>query len=186
MLPLMARCYVTLMDNRSFSQPRLRRKRRLSLPSVLEEIDVMSHNLKHPTEELAELLGDPLPADWQSALAVEARRDHLTALADDAAETSIEWALRAAELWHRGELISPDDRTVEALVDALVTLDRGWRDYVHTTQRDDAGAIVHDGAESRAGSLIAAFVQDSLERFRTMQRERMLGILSGGASVASR
>ena len=125
----------------------------------------------HPAETVADLLGDPLPSDWRDARAVEAHQDHLAALAAETAEAAVEWLVRAAELGSGTKRLS-DDPTLDGLLDALITLDQGWRSYVHDTQRDDAGSIVYGAAEFSAGPLVAAFVEGSLERLRTHERER--------------
>ena len=123
---------------------------------------------KHPAEALAEMLGDPLPADWRDALAVQARQDHLAALAYAAADAGLELLLH----YGRQRRVSPDDPPVDAFLGGILGLDKGWRRYTHDTQRGDAGAIVHDAVQAHAGSLIAAWVEWSLEWVRACEREQ--------------
>jgi len=125
------------------------------------------------SEAIAEMLGDPLPPDWRDACAVQARQDHLTALACDTAEAAAEWLVYAATEIRPGQPVSIDDQRLDAFVDALERLDRGWRRYVHDTQRDDTGAIVNRAAEFTGGALAAEFVERSLERLRAIQAERL-------------
>jgi hypothetical protein len=118
---------------------------------------------KHPAEGIAELMGDPMPADWQDEVALQARRDHLAALAYSAAELGLECVVNYAE---RGEL-STDAR--DAFVGAVLALDKGWRKYVAETGRS-ASAVVREALRFWVGELLAGFVEAVLDQVWAEQR----------------
>lgn len=138
----------------------------------------------HSAEAIGDMLGDPLPADWRDALAIEARRDHLAALAHAAAEGAVEWVLRTLGRPVVGGA-NPDDPALEPLIKAVLAVDEGWRRYTHDTQRDDAGAIVYEAAEFWAGSLIASFIEGALEGLRADRRQRLAALQSEAARRVS-
>jgi hypothetical protein len=139
---------------------------------------------KHPAEALAEMLGDPLPADWQDELAVQARQDHLAALAYGASDAVVDLLLSQFDAAQRGERVTAGDRVLTAFVDSLMALDKGWRTYVRQTQRGDAGQLVFDAANFWAGAVVATAVEALLHRVHAISREvvaeRVAEIESGG------
>ncbi|MFL5266305.1 MAG: hypothetical protein ACJ8AH_06835 [Stellaceae bacterium] len=121
-------------------------------------------------EALAELLGDPLPPDWQDKLAIEARQGHLGVLAYLAADAIVDVVIRYIDRQARGERLSAGDPPMLALVNSICELDKGWRKYTHKTQRGDAGEIVYNSAAFWAGPTVAAIVEGFLERIREIGR----------------
>lgn len=126
-------------------------------------------------EAIAEMLGDPLPPDWQEAHAVEGRQECLAASAYAAADAALELIVVRSELQRRREVGSVDAPEVQQAVRALLDLDRAWRTYAHTTQRDDAAAIVYSATEYWAGATIAALIEGSIEAIWADRRQRVLG-----------
>ena len=59
---------------------------------------------------------------------------------------------------------------MQAWLDALLALDRGWRRYTHDTQRSDAGAIVYEAAEGWGGASLALFIKGGLDLARPCKR----------------
>jgi hypothetical protein len=125
-------------------------------------------NEKHPAEEIAELLGDPLPADWRDQLAVEARADHLAALASAAAEAGWALILRGAEVGK----VPPEDEAVDALVDAALELEKGLRRYTHDTQRGDGNEIAYTAIALRLGAVGGDWIMAGIGRIRGAMWER--------------
>jgi hypothetical protein len=123
---------------------------------------------KHPAEIIAEMLGDPLPPDWQDPLAVQVRQDRLAALAYEAAEAAVELLLCVRQ----SERVSVDDAPVDAFVSTVLDLEKGWRRYVHDTQRSDAAEIIYGGLEFWAGSMIATRIEGTIEWVREPRREK--------------
>lgn len=119
---------------------------------------------KHPAEALADLLDDPLPADWQDALAIQARQDHLGALAILAADAATDLLIGWHQAVVKSEGFTPDHPAMTAYTKALLALARGWSRYTGNTARGDAGQIVYRSAEFAAGPAVAAMVEGSLER----------------------
>jgi hypothetical protein len=119
-----------------------------------------------PEEAIGELIGCPLPPDWRDLLAVQVRQDHLAALSHLAGDAAVELLLRQHAAVQRDERVTVGDPAISDFVNNLIELDRGWRTYTHQTQRGDAGKIVHESIEWSSGSLVAAFVEGSLERLR--------------------
>ena len=121
-------------------------------------------------EEVAALLSDLLPPDWRDELAIQARQEHLAVLAYAAADAAAELILREGEARRRNERLTAGSAAMQAWLDALFALDRGWRRYTHDTQRSDAGAIVYEAAEGWGGASLALFVEGGLDLARTCKR----------------
>ena len=137
---------------------------------------------KHPAEEIAELLGDPLPPDWRDELAVQARADHLAALASVAAEAGWALILRGAELDAR---VPSDDPTVDALGAAATDLDLGLRRYSHDTQKGNGWEIAYTAVALKLGAAGADWIMAGIERLRELEREwidRMVGAELGSSA----
>lgn len=113
------------------------------------------------SERLAQLLGDPLPADWRKPHAISARQNHLAAVAAISAEAALECVLACAERKHRGEPFDNSAPTVERLIAEQLALFRAWQRYRHDTQRDDARQIVVDAWTDSAGAVVATFMDNA-------------------------
>jgi hypothetical protein len=116
--------------------------------------------------QIAELLGDPLPADWQDPAAIEARQDHLAAVSGSASEAALNEITRQAERRQRGVAPTPDDGAAIAFATEMVALDMAIRRYTHDTQRGDALEIAYDAAEFMVGAGVATMVMGLVDRIR--------------------
>jgi hypothetical protein len=134
---------------------------------------------KTDAEALAELLGDPLPADWRDHLARQARRDHLAALAYATADATTEVLRRTVEL---GGKCPAGDPISEAFLDNLLALERGWRRFVHDTD-SEAGPIVAEALEFAGGKYVRRFVEAALETLREVKRQ---GVKAKAAELEAR
>jgi hypothetical protein len=117
-------------------------------------------------ETLAQALGDP-PAITDPII-IQARRDHLSALSWGAADAAVELVLA----YHRGEPLVVASPLVQGFITALLQLDRGWRCYVRDLD-DEAEPIVLAALTFWAGTMIAVYVQASLEQIREHERAVM-------------
>ena len=128
---------------------------------------------KHPAEDIAEMLGDPLPTDWRDPLATEARAQHLAALADEASDAALALVLYYSE---HGSAPPIDDPMVDVFADAVFELDSGSRRYTHDTQNGNAADIIYTAVALKLGSEGADWISASLERVREHWRQRTSAI----------
>ena len=116
-------------------------------------------------EDIARMLGNPLPADWREPDAVSARQDHLAAVAMIAGEAALEWVVAHADAQQRGLSLGPDAPSLSRLVDELAALLQALQRYVHDTQRGDARQIITDALTDSAGATLAAMVDGCFDRY---------------------
>jgi hypothetical protein len=128
---------------------------------------------RHPAEEIAELLGDPLPRDWRDPLAIEARAEHLAALAYTAADA---WLALITHHANNPGRVHPDDAPVDAMAGAILELEQGLRNYTRKTQRGDGAAIVYTAVSLRLGSVGAEWIRSSIDRLRGRRLQRVAAI----------
>ena len=136
-------------------------------PTAMTDADYAVH--------IAELLGDPLPDDWQDALAVEARQDHLAAVAHIAGEMVLGVFTDIATAVREG---TPRDRCHDMLAPIageVAALDQAMRRYTHDTQRRDASPIVRAALDDSAGATIAAMLLSIIDRWREAERATPVG-----------
>lgn len=119
-----------------------------------------------PVEQIAQLLGGPLPVDWDHPHAIEARQDHLVARAVVAATACVEALIHFHSLAEREAPARLEDAPVAALADALAALDQARRRHTYDTQRSDALEVTECGAAWECGATIAVVVTGLLERLR--------------------
>jgi hypothetical protein len=87
-------------------------------------------DVKHCPTTLAEALGDAPPIT--DPIVIQARQNHLAALAYGAADAGVELILA----YHQGQGLSADGPLVQAFVTTLLHLDRGWAKFVRDTETD--------------------------------------------------
>lgn len=121
------------------------------------------HMSKHVWEAVAELLDDPLPADWAQPDAIAARQGHLAGLAYLTADAAHEAAQAFAQARQRGMPFTPDTPAVRRAGTEVVALVQALRRYVHDTQRDDGWHIIGDVLRDVAGETLGALVADVLD-----------------------
>lgn len=129
--------------------------------------------IKHPRlvhwcEEISALIGDPLPTDWRDACAVQARQDHLTAVAHIVGNAAQNVLRRNLQLHRRGMALEAHDANVDTFADEMSVLDLAMRDYTHQTQRNDVLSVVHDGLLPSAGPELTTFLIDLIEGGRRL------------------
>jgi hypothetical protein len=116
--------------------------------------------------QAAQLLNDPLPANWRDPEAVRARQDHLYAVASLAGEAALNAVARHLE-WHaREQPADYADPVLQRLYSELAALERAMGSYTQETQRDDATGIVHEAMDQSAGATVAAFTMGILAKLR--------------------
>ena len=109
-------------------------------------------------EAIAELLGTPMPAGWWTAEVVQARQDHLAAVA------SLTVAAFVGVLPYRN---TPKWDAALGLFSAeMVALDDAMRDYTRMTDRGDVLDVVRDSLVAAAGSALADALMGMLRRVR--------------------
>jgi hypothetical protein len=116
-------------------------------------------------EDIARMLGDPLPANWRDPEAVSARQDHLTALAMMAGEAAVECVVVYGDARQHGLPLGGDTPAFSRIVDELAALLQALRQYVHDTQRGDARQIIMDALTASAGGSVAAMVDGLFDRY---------------------
>jgi hypothetical protein len=128
-------------------------------------------------EDIARMLGDPLPADWRDPAAVAARQDHLAAVAAITGEAAIEVFRAFFDARARNQPYDPDAPETRRLVDETTELLKALRAYVHHTQRGDGRRIITGHLTTSAGAAIAGFVNEGLDQQMEIEnqvvRERM-------------
>jgi hypothetical protein len=116
-------------------------------------------------ERVAQLLDDPLPADWRDPAALAARQNTLATIACIiTGDAVLDWAQEAAVACQEDGRRTLDDPGVARVLDEMFALFQGLRTYVGGTQRDDGRGIIVDALEATAGAGVAAFVDGMLDR----------------------
>jgi hypothetical protein len=117
--------------------------------------------------QLAELLGNPMPADWRDPQAIQARRDHVAAVAHLAGHAMLDGVVRFKELQDAALPFPSTDPCVAAFGAEMVALDRAMRSYTYQTQRGDVLDVVQKALEGVLGAA-APLVMGIVHRMREL------------------
>lgn len=140
----------------------------------------MNDTRQHPAvtaadfaEHIANLLGDPLPDDWQDQMAAAVRQHDLAATAHIAGEVVLHVFTDIAGTVRQGTPLDHCRGMLVPLGPELMELDQAMRRYAHDMQRGDASAIVRAALDASAGATIAALSMRTIARVRVAEREMM-------------
>jgi hypothetical protein len=112
------------------------------------------------SEELALMLGDPLPLDWRDPQAAATRQELLATAARAAGDAAREYAALRLGL---DEDHPQGKQGAAAFGTAMAVLYRARQRYIRETQRSDAGMVIMDALSTAVGEDVAAFVDGVLD-----------------------
>jgi hypothetical protein len=115
---------------------------------------------------IEQLIDDPVPPGWSDPAAITRRQETLRAAARCAAAAQIELLTAVRMACDRGTRLQPNDPTVSAMWDALVTLHGTEARYRHDALDYTGGEIAMDAMTDEAGAGIATIVDAQLDRLR--------------------